>query len=928
MSGERHAELLTDRLHERSVIDRLVNAVRAGRSQVLVLHGEAGVGKTALLGYLTTQSAGCRMVHAAGVQSEMELAFAGLHQLCAPLLEALDTVPGPQQAALRTAFGISAGPAPDLFLVGLAVLSLLSAAAEDQPLVVVVDDAQWLDRASAQALGFAGRRLAADPVGLVFATRTPGEEVAGLSRLAVDGLHEPEAQELLDSVLTWPVDARVRDQIVVEAQGNPLALLELSRGLSTAEMAGGFGIPDTSPVQGRIEQGFARQISAQPLEVQRLLLVAAADPSGDPLLVWRAAERLGIGVAAAGQAADAGLAQFGTRVQFRHPLVRSAAYWSAAGRDRRAAHAALAEATDPDIDPDQRAWHRAQAAAAPDEDIAAELERSAARARSRGGLAAAAAFLERAAILTLDPGRRAGRAVAAAADKAQTGAFDAARDLLAMAEEGPLSDRERAQADLVRAQLAFLTNRGRDAPPLLLAVARRLAAADPGLSRATYLEAMLAALYAARLSAAGSTVREVAQAVAAAPPPPQAPSSADLLLDGLAVSYSEGYAAGLPILRRALAALESASSAERPRLLFLGCLVALDTWDDEHWAALSAEAVRLCRAAGALADLPAALSARALLLVFTGELPAAASASGEMAALIEATGSSMAQFGAMALAAVRGRQDEVSAWVETTSRDIALRGEGDGIAMIEWSNAVLGNGLGRYQAAMAAAQRLVAYDRDMGAENWGLAELVEAAMRCGLRDTATSALDRLTETTTATGTDWGLGVAARCRALVSDGAAAERLYREAIARLGRTKMRPDLARAHLLFGEWLRREHRRAEARQELRTAHGMLESMGMDGFAERARRELQATGEIAVSRAGAVSDRQLTAQEAQIARLARDGLSNPEIGARLFLSARTVQYHLSKVFAKLDISSRGELYRIPEGDLAVTGRGNSASSG
>jgi len=921
MSGERHAEPLTNRLHERSVIDRLVNVVRAGRSQVLVLHGEAGVGKTALLGYLSAQSAGCRMVYAAAVQSEMELAFAGLHQLCAPLLDGLDTVPGPQQGALRTAFGISAGPAPDLFLVGLAVLSLLSAAAEDQPLVVVVDDAQWLDRASAQALGFVGRRLAADPVGLVFATRAPGEEVAGLSRLAVDGLHEPDARELLDSVLTWPVDARVRDQIVVEAQGNPLALLELSHGLSAAEMAGGFGIPDTSPVQGRIEQGFARQISALPQEVQRLLLIAAADPSGDPLLVWRAAGRLGIGVAAAGQAADAGLAEFGTRVQFRHPLVRSAAYWSATGRDRRVAHAALAEATDPAIDPDRRAWHRAQAAAVPDEDVAAELERSAARARSRGGLAAAAAFLEHAVILTPDPGRRAGRAVAAASDKAQAGAFDAARDLLATAEEGPLSDLERAQADLVRAQLAFVTNRGRDAPPLLLDVARRLAPVDPVLSRATYLDAMLAALYAARLAAPGSTPGEVARAAAAAPPPPDEPTVPDLLLDGLATLFTEGYAAGLPAMRRTLDALDRASAHEQPRLLFLGCVVALDIWEDERWAALSAECVRLCRAAGALTDLLSALAARALLLVFAGDLSAAASLASEMQAVTEATGSSMAQTGALALAAFRGRQDELSAMAESQARDLTQRGEGDGIALIEWSNAVLCNGRGRFQDAVAAAQRLLAYQRDPGAANWALAELVEAATRTGKRDTAASALARLAETTSATGTDWGLGMEARCRALVSDGADAERLYREAIGRLARTKMRPDLARAHLLFGEWLRREHRRGEARQELRTAHGMLEAMGMDGFAERARHELQATGEITVSRAGAVSDRQLTAQEAQIARLARDGLSNPEIGARLFLSARTVQYHLSKVFAKVDISSRGELHRIPEGDLAVGGR-------
>ena len=938
MAGERHAAALMDRAGERSALDGLLATVRAGRSQVLVLHGEAGVGKTALLDYLAGQAAGCRVVRAAGVQSEMELAFAGLHQLCAPLLRWIGLVPEPQRDALNTAFGISPGPAPDRLLIGLAVLSLLSAAAGDEPLVVVIDDLQWLDQASSQALGFVARRLAADPVGLVFAARDPGEEVDGLPRLTVNGLPQAHARALLDSVLTGTVDGRVRDQIVAESGGNPLALLELPRGLSAAEMAGGFGVLDGSQLPGRIEESFRRQIGALPDDTQRLLVLAAADPSGDPLLVWRAAGRLGIGLAAARPAAEAGLAQFGARVRFRHPLVRSTAYRSAADQDRRRAHAELARATDRGTDPDRRAWHRAQAASRPDEDVAEELERSAGRARARGGLAAAAAFLERAAVLTPDPGRRAGRALDAAAAKLQAGAYDAARDLLAAAQAGPLSALARAQVDLLRARLAFVTSRGSDAPLPLLEVARRLEPFDPGLSRAAYLDALLAAMYAGRLAAPGGDTRAVARAAAAAPPPAGAPSARDLLLDGLAATFGAGYVASVPSLRRALDSLcDGATADEELRLVFLGTVVAEDLWDDESWAKLSDHAVELARAAGALTDLLPALSAQVVVLLLAGELAAAASVAGEMQAVMDATGSNIAPYGSLGLAALRGRADEVAALREAVTRDVMARGEGTGIAILEWSNAVLANGRGRYQEAMAAAGRLLAYQRDMGSYNWALAELVEAAARGGMTEAAAGALGQLAEMTAASGTDWALGVAARCRALLSEGEAAERLYEEAIARLGRTRMRPDLARAHLLYGEWLRRERRRGEAREQLRTACAMLEEMGMGAFAERARRELQATGGTARKRSDPASDKQLSPQEAQIARLAEEGLSNPEIGARLFISARTVQYHLGNVFAKLGIGSRGELHfalgHVPAGreegpDAAERAEGRSLSPG
>ena len=517
---------LTGRRAECVVLDRLMAAVRTGESRALVVHGEPGVGKTALLQYLAGQASGCRVAPAGGVQSEMELAFAVLHQLCAPMLDRLERLPAPQRDALRTAFGLSAGPAPDRFLIGLAALGLLSEVAGDRPLVCIVDDEQWLDSASAQVLAFVARRLGAESVGLVFGARVPTGDLAGLPELVVRGLREDDARALLDSALTGPMDRRVRDQVIAEAHGNPLALLELPRGGTAAELAGGFGLPGTISLSGSIEESFRRRIEALPAGTRRLLLLAAADPTGDPALVRRAARRLGVGAEAAGPAVEAGLAEFGVRVRFRHPLVRSVVYRSAPGQERQLAHAALAEVSDPELDPDRRAWHRAQAAPGPDEDVAGELERSAGRAQARGGLAAAAAFLERAVMLTPDPARRAGRALAAANTKVQAGAFDAAQDLLAAAGAGPLSEFEQARVDLLRAQLAFVTNRGGDAPLLLVKAARRLEPVDAGLARATYLDALTASTLAGRLARPGGHTLEVARAASAAPRPPGEPARA------------------------------------------------------------------------------------------------------------------------------------------------------------------------------------------------------------------------------------------------------------------------------------------------------------------------------------------------------------------------------------------------------------------
>jgi DNA-binding CsgD family transcriptional regulator len=893
-----------DRLSERGVLDRFVADVRVGEGRALVVRGEAGVGKTVLLDYLAGRASGCQVVRAAGVQSEMELAFAGLHQLCAPMLDHADSLPVPQREALRTALGLSVGPVPDRFLVGLAVVGLLSEAAGERPLVCVIDDQQWLDDASAQAVGFAARRLAAEPVGLVFAARVPGEDVAGLPELVVGGLPADDARELLASVLTGPLDAQVRDQIIADTNGNPLALLELPRGLAPAQLAGGFGFSSAVPLDSRIEESFARQLVALPAQTRRLVQLAAADPSGDPVLVWRAAGRLAIGAGAAGPAVEAGLAEFGGRVRFRHPLVRSAAYRSASAATRRELHGALAEATDPVVDPDRRAWHRAQAAAGPDEAVAAELELCAGRARRRGGLAAAAAFLEQSAGLTLDPVRRAQRALAAAQAKHQAGASDAALGLLAMAEAGPLDELASARVDLLRAQVVFASSHGRDAPPLMLSAARRLETLDVGLARETYLEAFTAALFVGRLSPA---VGDVARAARMAPAPLVPGRAPDLLLDGLALLVTEGYSAGTPALRRALLAFraQDISAEEGLSWLWLAGRAAMAAWDDETWHILASRHVKLARDSGALSELPLAVRSRILLHAHAGELEEGAALIAEAQAVADATGTQLAPYGATGIAAWRGRAAEATELIQANMDGVTTRGEGRGVTS-QYSAALLYNGLGHYDKALAAAERVCEYD-DIGVLGWSLAELVEAAVRSGQRGRAADALERLSETTGASGTDWALGAEARARALLSEGEAAEKFYREAIERLDRTRMRPAAARARLVYGEWLRRENRRRDARAELRTAYDLFTTMGIEAFAERTRRELVATGDTVRKRTVETAS-ELTAQEACIARLAVGGRTNVEIGAQLFLSTRTVEWHLGKVYSKLGVGSRRDL--------------------
>jgi DNA-binding CsgD family transcriptional regulator len=902
--------VLRGRFRECEVLDRLLEAVRGGESGALVVRGEPGVGKSALLDYVAGRASGCRVARTAGVQSEMELAFSGLDQLCTPMLDRVDRLPEPQRDALRTAFGLAGGVAPDRFLVGLAVLSLLSDVAGEEPLVCLVEDAQWLDCASAQVLGFVARRLGVESVALIFAVReSSGDlDLSGLPELVLDGLGDADARALLASVIRWPLDERVRDRIVAETHGNPLALLELPQGLTPAQLAGGFGLPGIAALPGRIEDSFARRLAPLPAITRRLLLLAAAEPLGDSAVLARAADRLGIKAEAVDAAESAGLVEFCVQVTFRHPLVRSAIYRSASPEQRREAHQALAEATDADLDPDRRAWHFAQAAPGPDEEVASELERCAERAQARGGLAASAAFLERSAALTLEPGRRAGRALAAARVMAQSGAFDAALRLLATAEAGPLDALQHAGAELLRGQIAFASSSGSEAPPLLLKAAKSFEPLDVGLARQTYLEVLAAGLYGGRFLS-GTVLREAATAARAAPAARQPPSGIDLLLDGLALFVTEGYSASAPPLKRAVSAFcsEDISAEEALRWFWAVCSTAVRLWDDRSWDRLLSRYVRLARDTGALGVLPVALNHRAGLYVFQGDFAAAATLVDEAAAVTTATASHLPPYSAVILAAYRCREREFMDLVEACTDEASRQGDGRGPALLDWVRAVFYNSIGRYRDALSAAQRASEDPLDLVFSMWGRVELIEATARSGAPEQAADALERLSQATDAVGGDWALGIQAYARALLSEGDAADRLYREAIERLGRTSIRTSLARAHLVYGEWLRRQQRRSDAREQLRRAHQMYTAMGAEGFAERTRRELGATGETARKRSVETAGG-LTPQETQVAELAREALSNAEIGARLFISPRTVEYHLGKVFTKLGINSRIQL--------------------
>jgi DNA-binding CsgD family transcriptional regulator len=903
---------LRGRSSERALLDRLLADVRSGRSAVLVIRGEAGVGKTALLRHAAQQASGFRVTQIAGVESEAELAYAGLHQLCTPMLERLDVLPQPQQVALTVALGLSSGDPPDRFLVALATLGLMSAVAEEQPLFCVVDDLQWLDDASARALGFVARRLLAEPVALVFAVREPSgdHQLAGLPELALRGLDDADARALLETVIPGRIDERVRDRIVAETRGNPLALLELPRGMSAAELAGGFALPALVGLSGTIEHGFRRRLEALPADSRRLLQLAAADPVGEPLLMWRAAEQLGIHPEAATPAIDADLVEVRPQVRFRHPLVRSAAYRSAAPAERYALHAALAEATDAEIHPDRRAWHRAQAAPGPDEEVAGELERSAARAQARGGIAAAAAFLESAAVLTPDPADRVRRLLAAARAKRDAGALEASLRLLTAAEAGPISALQAAEVAHLRGEVAFDQRRVGDAARLLGGAAKRLEPLDPELARATHLEALGAAVWAGDLDSPGALV-EAAEAARAAPAAPDPPGAVDVVVDAFALRLTEGYAAAAPALERALETVLALKvpAGDLGRWLWLtGAratgLIAVELWDADSWHELASRQVQVARDSGALVQLQFALNFFARSQLASGELTDVAVLVEEERAIAQAIGNSPVGYEEMMLAAWRGEESRASELIERMAQAASACGLGRMVDVATYAKAVLYNGIGRYEAAREAARVAFEHRDHVGYGPFVVAELAEAASRTGDQALVRAGLEWLRERTRVTPADWALGIEARVRALLSEADAAESEYRESIACLGRTRLRVELARGHLLYGEWLRRERRRVDAREQLRAAYEAFSAIGAHGFAERTRHELLATGEKVRKRRDDTRD-ELTPQEEHIARLAVAGRTNPEIGAELFISPRTVEWHLKKVFLKLGISSR-----------------------
>ncbi|SEQ92440.1 regulatory protein, luxR family [Lentzea xinjiangensis] len=882
---------LLGRQHEIRRIDQLTGAARAGQGGALVLRGEAGIGKSALLDHARRSAAGFVVAEASGSQYEAELPFAALHQLCRPVLRHLDELPAAHRDALKVAFGLVTGT-PDVFRIGLAALGLLAAAAGERPLLCLVDDAQWLDVESSRALMFLARRIGGEPVAVLFGVRLPSPpgELDDVPGLTVGGLSDTDARALLAAQSHEALDEQVRDRIVAEARGNPLALLALPR-------AGGFAPPDTSPVPSRVERGFAAALAGLPAQARLLLTIASADPTGDPALLWPAARRLEIDLPAATAVASAtGLVEFGTRVRFFHPLARTAAYQAAGVGERRLAHRVLAEVTDPVVDPDRRAWHRAQAGAGPDDDVAAELERSASRARARGGVVAAAAFLERAAELSLDPAKRVGRVLAAARAQLDAGAADRAAELLADVDGAGLDEVRRAEADLLRGQVAFVRAGDGDGPEFMLRAADRLAPLHPERARECYLDALEMSLLVGRASGMMDKVLSAARSS----PAPHDPD----VLDALAVLTTQGHRAAVPLLRNALDGADGALWTRRPAL---AVTLAAELWDVRTHAAITEWLVKNGRESGSPLVLRLGLAQAASFAALSGDLDRAMAAIAEDDAIADATGGPPVMYHRLQLAAMRGRRHEALELFEEATA-AATRGAGHLVANVHWAAAVLHNGLGDHPAALAAARRAVGLG-DLFLAGFSLPELVEAAVRCGAHDDAVAALDSLTERTEAAGTAAGLGIAAYARALVTGD---EDDYREAVDRLADSPLLPYRARAHLLYGQWLRRAGRRRDCRPHLRTAHDLFAGAGLEAFAGRAADELRATGETARGRSAHTRD-QLTMQELHIARLVATGATSAEVAARLFLSPRTVDAHLRNVFRKLGITSRRQLRDLPD---------------
>lgn len=903
------APVLRGRTRERQEVDDALDRVRAGDSVAMVLRGEAGIGKTSMLQYAASRADDCRVLPVAGVESELELPFAGLHHLCGPLLNEVEAMPDHQEEALRVALGLAAGATPDRLVVGLAVLSLLAEVAAERPVVLLVDDAQWLDEETCQTLGVVARRLVAESVLALFGVRETDEErlFPGIPDLTLTGLAEDDAKALLTSATPGHLDDHVRDRLVAETSGNPLVLLEVAGGMSEAELGGGFATPGTAIAAGLLEQHYLHRVRALPEPTQRLLLIAAADATGDPTLLWRAAEVVGIGHDAAEPARTEQLLEIGSGVRFRHPLMRAAAYAAGTAEDRQAAHRALAEVIDAKADPDRRIWHLASAATGPDEDVAAELERSAERASARAGLAAAAAFLHRSVALTPDRARRAERALEAAHAHLHAGQFEEALGALAEAEADAVDELQVVRVEQLRGEINRVSTSGREAPQLLLRAAQRLELLDPHRARTTYLDAWGAAIVAAHLAVPGADLVAVSLAARGALTDITSPDGQALLLGGTTTLILDTPAEAAPQLREAVHAFLDDEPSEP--WMHHGALVsnaALAVWDYEMWDAASARHVELARLSGALAPLLAALNVRRVVALYAGDVETARSLGVSEEVVKQVTGARRASYGDLFVTAYEGRPERALPLITATAEEGLERGEGLGCNIADRAATILYLGLGQYAEATAAGVR--ASEGNFGPfTSQGLADLAEAAVRSDQTDLASEALDRLRAATAGCDTDWAAGILARATALLKEGAAAEEAYVEALTAFTRTRLRIELARTQLLYGEWLRREGRRADARVQLRSAHDTFADLGLEAFAERSRHELNATGEK-VRKRQVDTLNELTPQEEHIARLARDGHSNPEIGAELFISSRTVEWHLRKVFGKLGISSRREL--------------------
>lgn len=909
---------LFGRESERAALAKILDDARAGRSQALLIVGEAGIGKTALLDEVaeSAEGSGFAVARVVGHEAEQQFAYAGIHRLCAPFLGHLDALPDPQRDALEVALGLSSGSRTDIFLVGLAVLTLLAESAEERPLLCLVDDALWLDAASAQVIAFVARRISAERLALIITGRElDSGQVAvfsGIPSITVRGLGDADARSLLATAVRTPLDDALRERLVAEAHGNPLALLELPRSLAATQLARGLAVPESGSTAGLVQTAYLDRYAALASGTRMLVLAAAAEPTGDPMLLWAAAAKLGVTAESATPAESAGLLEIGSSVLFAHPLARSAVYSGSPAADRRRVHEALAEVTDPLADPDRRAWHRGLALLRPEEEVAAESEAAALRALERGGMADAAAFLERATELTPDATARAGRALMAAQAAHEAGDSDRALRLLTLAQSGPLDALAQARARLYRAMIVFDQTANGDEAAAMADAARDLAPLDVVVSREAYLLAINSTTR-ARVDAGAPSVRKVAAAAREAPLATEPSEPADLLLDALVVAYTRDLATASPQLERALEAFRRSDPDDDDhdrrrrtgRWLALAARTAVAMFDYDLARMLVSRNVERVRSSGSLASLPGALVELASVLVLSGELAQAADLTVESEAVARAAGIEASPLADLFLAAWRGRESDTNRLDDLARHSLVTGGARAGI--VQYALAVSRVSRGDYAGAADAAI-LASHADELVVASLALPELVEAASRAGRVEEARQAADRLGDRTSACDSVLAQGLAAYGRALVSDDP--EDHYREAIRVLGDTCAAGYLARAHLVYGEWLRRRGRRQSAREHLHVAYESFGRMGAEIFADRAARELRATGEHPRAR-GAGPGTSLTDHELHIARLVASGSTAREVAAELFLSPRTIEAHLRNIYRKLGITSRRQLREL-----------------